>query len=347
MLRVIQWATGSMGRTSLRRIIDHPDLELVGVYVYSDKKAGVDAGEIARRPPTGVLATNDIEQILATPADVVLHMPRITLPYDALNADVARLLASGKNVISTAGFHYPAAHDAAYVAPLAEACRKGGVSLAGLGVNPGALVERIVMSATGLCADLTQISVRETVDASAMTQPAFVFGLMGFGADPKVNDIRTGPLARLYGDLFGEILAFVAHAMGTRLDEVTPDHQLTLAPRQMTIAAGVIEEGCVAATEWRWRARYANGAAMVLSILWTSDPALHGADITGHWQVLIEGRPNIKMSLDISEADPAAPPSRALSDATVAAAIRGIPDVVAAAPGFFAYMPQGAYRARF
>jgi len=48
--RVVQWATGSMGRTALRRVIDHPDLELVGVYVYDSRKVGVDAGEIARRP---------------------------------------------------------------------------------------------------------------------------------------------------------------------------------------------------------------------------------------------------------------------------------------------------------
>ncbi|PKN34078.1 MAG: hypothetical protein CVU61_09950 [Deltaproteobacteria bacterium HGW-Deltaproteobacteria-19] len=51
--RVIQCATGSMGRTCLRAVIDHPDLELVGLYVYSDRKAGRDAGEIARRNPTG------------------------------------------------------------------------------------------------------------------------------------------------------------------------------------------------------------------------------------------------------------------------------------------------------
>ena len=65
MYRVVQWATGSMGRTALRRVIDHPDLELAGVYVYDARKVGVDAGEIARRPATGVRATNRIEDILA------------------------------------------------------------------------------------------------------------------------------------------------------------------------------------------------------------------------------------------------------------------------------------------
>lgn len=55
--KVVQWATGSVGRTTLRRIIDHPDLELVGLYTYGSEKVGVDAGTLAKRPPTGGKAT--------------------------------------------------------------------------------------------------------------------------------------------------------------------------------------------------------------------------------------------------------------------------------------------------
>lgn len=43
MIKVIQWATGSTGRTALRRIIDHADLDLVGLYVYDGNKIGLDA----------------------------------------------------------------------------------------------------------------------------------------------------------------------------------------------------------------------------------------------------------------------------------------------------------------
>ena len=43
-MRVIQWATGPVGAAQLREIIDAPDLELAGVFVYSPEKVGVDAG---------------------------------------------------------------------------------------------------------------------------------------------------------------------------------------------------------------------------------------------------------------------------------------------------------------
>ena len=347
MIRVIQWATGSMGRTSLRRIIDHPDLELAGVYVYGARKAGADAGQLARRPETGIFATDNIGAILATDADIVVHMPRVTLPYDALVDDVVRLLEAGKNVVSTAGFHWPAAQGADYAGRLQAACVVGGTTLAGVGVNPGLIVERIALAATALCADLQKIDVRETVDASAMASPEFVFGLMGLGTNPAQNDIRKGPLAKLYTALFSEVLYFSAHELGTEVERIVADHQLTLAPADMKIAAGPIARGTVAATQWRWKAEMLNGVELSLSILWTADLALHGATDAGHWSIDITGRPNVSIRLDISEADPTAPPSRALSDATVAVAIRAIPDIVAAPPGLFAYQPPAAWRSKF
>jgi hypothetical protein len=346
MTRVVQWATGAMGRTSLRRIIDHPDLELCGVLVYDPAKAELDAGVIARRPATGIFATNDVDAIIAVAADVVIHTPRITLPYAALVPDVVRLLESGKNVISTAGFHWPDAQGADYADRLRAAALKGGATLAGVGVNPGMIVERIALAATAMCVDLDRITVRETVDASAMTSAAFVFDLMGLGSDPAQSDIREGPLAELYTALFSEVLHFSAAEMGSRVTGIVPDHQLTLAPADMVIGAGVIFRGRVAATEWRWTATMDNGVELLLSILWTADRALHPGLVSGHWTIDIAGRPNVSMTLDIHEGDPARPPSRALTDATMAVAIRAIPDVVAAAPGLFAYRPPAAWKAR-
>ena len=54
--RVVQWATGSVGASALRAIIEHPDLELVGVLVFDPEKEGRDAGELCGVGETGVLA---------------------------------------------------------------------------------------------------------------------------------------------------------------------------------------------------------------------------------------------------------------------------------------------------
>jgi 2,4-diaminopentanoate dehydrogenase len=337
MYRVVQWATGSMGRTALRRVIDHPDLELAGVYVYDRRKVGADAGEIARRPPTGVRATNRIEDIIALQPDVVLHMSRITLPYAQQNTDVAALLAAGIDVISTAGFHHPACHGLAYAGPLLAACKRGGSTLAGVGLNPGFIAERIATLLTDLCAQLDSVACYEVADASGMPSPEFVFGLMGFGADPKQRDVTTEPIAAMYGELFMEVFHAVADTLGTRVASLTPEHAVTLAPREIRIRAGAIQPGTVAATQWRWRARLESGVGALHSVTRTADPALHGAADreAAAWRIEIGGRPNVKATIALEDPDPAAPHMRAAVDATVAVALHAIPSVYAARPGFY------------
>ena len=107
-VRVIQWATGAVGAAQLREVVDRPDLELVGLFVYDPAKVGVDAGELVGRPPTGVAATNDKAAILALDADVVLHAASKAFPENTNTDDIVALLESGKSVITTTSYsHLP------------------------------------------------------------------------------------------------------------------------------------------------------------------------------------------------------------------------------------------------
>src|SRR5262245_3898069 len=120
--RVIQWATGGVGRAALEGILDHPELELVGCYVHDPAKAGRDAAQLVGRAPCGVVTTNDAEAIVASEADCVLYSPRIASPKE-----VARLLESGKNVVTPLGWFYP--WQSTNVATLEAACRRGAATL--------------------------------------------------------------------------------------------------------------------------------------------------------------------------------------------------------------------------
>ena len=44
--RIVHCGTGNIGADGLRGILQHPDLELVGHYVWSESKAGRDSGEL-------------------------------------------------------------------------------------------------------------------------------------------------------------------------------------------------------------------------------------------------------------------------------------------------------------
>jgi 2,4-diaminopentanoate dehydrogenase len=75
-IRVLQWTTGNVARQSIAAVVERPDLELVGVYAHSKQKAGRDVGELAGLGRTlGILATDDIEALIALAPDCVLYTP--------------------------------------------------------------------------------------------------------------------------------------------------------------------------------------------------------------------------------------------------------------------------------
>ena len=124
-LRIIQWATGRTGMRAMRAVIDHPHMELVGLWVHSSDKVGRDAGELCHRPLTGVIGTNSVDDIVAMDADCVLYMPQ------GCDVEVlSRLLASGKNVVSSRfEFLHPPSMDADMRSRLETACLTGNSSL--------------------------------------------------------------------------------------------------------------------------------------------------------------------------------------------------------------------------
>src|ERR1700756_2133277 len=94
--RVLQYATGGVGKHAVAGIAAHPELELAGLLVHSKEKAGQDAGVLASIGPLGVRATDSVERALALDADCVSYMalwPDVDL--------ICRFLESGKNVVST------------------------------------------------------------------------------------------------------------------------------------------------------------------------------------------------------------------------------------------------------
>jgi hypothetical protein len=50
MIRVVQWTTGAVAKSTIRATLAHSDLELVGCYAWSPHKVGRDVGELRHRP---------------------------------------------------------------------------------------------------------------------------------------------------------------------------------------------------------------------------------------------------------------------------------------------------------
>ncbi len=130
--RVIQWMTGDVGQVGVRHFADNPVFDLVGVLVHSPEKVGMDAGEIVGIGPTGVIATDDVDAVLALDADCVFYTPII---MDV--ATVLRILRSGKNVVTTSGFFYPSPNFTDPGEQIRAACTDGGTRFTAAASTPG------------------------------------------------------------------------------------------------------------------------------------------------------------------------------------------------------------------
>jgi 4-hydroxy-tetrahydrodipicolinate reductase len=229
----------------LRGVIEHPDMTLVGLYVYSPDKVGRDAAELGGRGgPTGVLATDSIDEILALGADCVLYMPQ-ACNFD----DVCRLLESGANIVTTRGeFQYPPGMDQSVRARIESACQRGGTSIHGTGSSPGFISEAVPLVLTSTQRHLDSLSIEEYADLSKRNSPVLLFELMGYGKDPEKFD--RGRWA--HGEQsFGPTLRLLADALGLPLDSVEASGEVATASRTTEIAAGTIEAGTVAAQRLR------------------------------------------------------------------------------------------------
>lgn len=341
-IRVIQWATGAIGRVTLRHVIDSPELELVGLKVHNPEKVGRDAGDLVKRGTTGVLATDKLDEILALDADVVLHIPLNGESPDQHVDDLEQLLRSGKNVITTVGFTYPRAVDAERAGRLESAARQGGATLFGYGMNPGFMAERLGVLLTGMCTEVDSMSVQETYDCTPVASPGFIYELCGFGVSEEEYWESASGRRKFFGSLFGETLGYLIDTLQLPVDRVEEEHRAVVADTDVQTAAGVIPAGTARGVVWQWHAMKDADKVLTVRMVWfTGTPEEGWRD---GWQIRIEGAPRVQM--DLEWLDPIGRPekSKAVQYATAGPVVRAIPEVVAAEPGILVPPVWAAYR---
>ncbi len=294
--RVIQWCTGVVGKAALQHFIENPIFELVGVLVTNPEKVGKDAGEFVGLPPTGVLATDDIEEIISLAADGVHYAP--------LRSDVdiiCRLLRSGKNVASVGGpfspRHYPDQFE-----KIEAACRAGGVSYHACGVHPGFSGDILPLTLTRLMNRVDHIQIYEFIDK--IRNPMIYTEVMGFGRDP--DDLLAKPSRSPEAPYaFAQSMDLVAEGLGKKIEKVTTRLEVAKATKDIPYSvgeglplSGVVRQGTVAGQHYEWTA-WSDGVPLITyHFYWTMGKDVEPQwDIDSRYQVVIEGDPPLEVRL--------------------------------------------------
>lgn len=335
-LRVVQWATGNIGTRSLRSVIEHPALELVGLHVYAEDKAGRDAGELCGLPATGVKATRSLDAVLALKPDCVLYMPQ---RIDA--DDLCRLLEAGINVVTTrTEFHLPARMDPVLRERIESACLRGGSSIHSTGSSPGFITEAIPLALLSIQRRLDRLQIHEFADMRARNSPQMLFELMGFGRGP--NPQADAGRAQHLRHAFGPSLLALAEAVGLTFDDIEAHGEVALARRDTTIAAGMIKAGTVAAQRATVTGLRHGKPLISFTANWFVTTELdQNWDLRGDgWRLQLEGDAPLELDLRFT----VAPEHKAATTPgyTAHRAVNAVHCVCAAAPGIrtTAELPQ-------
>ncbi len=330
-IRVVQWTTGNVGVRSVRAILSHPALELAGCYAWSDEKAGTDVGTLVGVDPIGIVATRDVDALLALRPDCVSYNPM----WPDVD-DMCRILDAGVNIVSTAAFITGRALGGAATERLTGAARAGGVSLFGTGVNPGFLNMFGLVSA-GICDRIDHIRVLESVDAtgyaSAETQLS-----VGFAHDP--DDPTTVTTTRDASAVFGDAVALMGDALGVALDEIGFQAEYARATETMDLGFMTIPQGSVAGISGTWFGAVEDRHVIECCYQWKMGWAMEPDWPLRHgYFVEIDGEPKVRSRFQIL------PPDSWNEDGymglgmimTALPAVNAIPAVCAAAPGIVTY----------
>ncbi len=164
--RTIHAGLGPIGAGIARATLSRDDLVPVAAADPDPMTAGRSLPEVAGvESEYEVRVQPNLDAALATPADVVLHATGSFLP-DVMPQLLA-CIGAGKNVVSTCEeLAYPWVRHPALAAELDREARKAGVAVLGTGINPGFLLDALVLAVSGACLNVRSVRGERIVDVS-------------------------------------------------------------------------------------------------------------------------------------------------------------------------------------
>jgi 2,4-diaminopentanoate dehydrogenase len=290
MIRVAVWGTGMMGQGLLRFILDRPkDVELVGVIVTNPAKQGMTVGELLDTD-CEVRMTTDFAEVLAKKPDVVCVNTQSNL--HEITSQVEPCVKAGCNVICIAErLAYPWASDPAWADRFDALAKEHGVSILGTGVNPGFVLDALIVMWSSICLKVDRIEAQRINDLSPFGPTVMKSQGVGTTVAEFEAGVADGTIVGHIG--FQESISLIAKAMGWRIDEIVETREpiVTTVERStphVRVAAGDVC-GC------RHVGRGYRGGELVIELIHPQQihPEMEGVD-TGDY-IRIFGDPTVQM----------------------------------------------------
>ncbi|HEY4979078.1 MAG TPA: hypothetical protein VII25_07950 [Candidatus Acidoferrum sp.] len=315
-IRAIQYGIGPIGASIVKLLREKESIEIVGAIDNDPAKIGKDLGEAvgAADAPWGVKISGDVRGVLEQSADIVMHTTSSSLPkvVDQLMA----CLDVGSCVVSTCEeLSYPYRTHPELAAKLDKAAKENGVALVGTGVNPGFVMDKLVITLAAVSQKIEHVKALRIVDAGKRRLPL----QKKIGAGMSVEEFKARVAEGVIKHVgLPESVAMVADSLGLPVDQITETIEPKVATERVQTEFLTVEAGQAAGVHQIARG-LADGKELIYMELQMYVGAKDPADT-----VELQGHPNISLII----------PGGSHGDiATASVAVNSIPAILEAASG--------------
>lgn len=285
--QVIVVGLGPIGKRCANRLLEHEGLRVVGAADIDPSFHGKDLGEVLERPER--ISVKVSEGIDALPNGPGVAILATASRLNVVAEQVISLASKGWNVLSTSEeLTFPLPMEGGFATKLDQIARDQGVSVLGTGINPGFLLDTLVLSLRYACVRVDAVHVERKVDTNhrraalqakvgvGMTKAEFEEGAQ-FG---KIGHVGLAQSAHLLAD-----------GLGWQIDGYTEDLEPVLAETRTQTGLGMVEPGRVIGQHQHAVARVANRTAIDYQ-LWMYS-GCEGVD-----RITIKGEPNLSQVIE-------------------------------------------------
>ncbi len=320
-VKVAVLGTGQMGSGMVRLLMRKQGVELVGVYGRRADRAGVDVAEaIGLDEKTGVALTADLAAMLSSAKPDVVIQATCSKVEQAAD-EIKTAVQAGANVISIAEeMAYPFYEAPGLSAEIHQLAMKNKVTVTGTGINPGFVLDLLVISLTGVCFHIESITAKRVNDLSPYGPS--VLQTQGVGITPEafVKGVADGSVVGHFG--FPESISMIARALGWKIDKIEQTREPIISKVHRETPFVNIEPGLTAGCTHTAKG-YMDGKP-VIHLIHPQQVHPHLEKVQTGDYIDIKGEPDVHFSSG---------PEIPGGIGTIALAVNMIPQVVAGLPG--------------
>ncbi len=320
-IRVLLVGTGQMGSGVARLVLDKRGLELVGACARRPERQGTDLGRVLGLDrELGVAIETDLAASLGKARPDVAIQTTCSRLEDA-RGEIETLVRAGVNVISIAEeMAWPASVSAETADRIHRLACEHGVTVLGTGVNPGFVLDLLVVALTGVCWEVESIRAERINDLSPYGPSVLRAQGVGLDVEAFERGVEGGSVVGHVG--FPQSIHLIASSVGWEIERIEETREPIVSKVERETPFVRVEPGRVAgcrhtATAW-------SGGRPVIRLEHPQQIHPHLEGVATGDCIEIEGRPGVRL---------AGSPEIPGGLATVALAVNSIAVVLGAPPG--------------